>query len=264
MNVNRLRLALGLLLLSMTHLLIFGQLLPHNITTFHLFWFGLSGIIGFAIGDTLLFRSFVLIGPRLGMLTMSLVPIFSTIIAWLFLHEILDLTDIVAIIITLVGISWVILGRENKKHEKGQYLTGVICGIGGAFCQALGLILSKRGLENNFSALTGNIIRIFVATIAIWIFTLFRGEMSSTLQKLKDRKATLTMFGGAFFGPFIGVWLSLIAVQYTYVGIASTLIALPPIILIPLSYWIFKEKISAGAIAGTIIAVIGVILIFLL
>jgi len=70
------------------------------------------------------------------------------------------------------------------------------------------------------------------------------------------------MCGGALFGPFIGVWLSLVAVQYAYVGIASTLMALPPIFLIPLSWWIFREKISLVAIVGTIIAVIGVALIF--
>jgi len=262
-NVNRLRLVIGLLLLSVAHLIIFGRLLPHNVTTYHWFWFGLSGIIGFAIGDTLLFRSFVLIGPRLAMLTMALVPIFGTIIAWFFLHEVLDLPDTIAIVLTIVGISWVILGREKIRQEHGQFFTGIIYGIGGAFCQALGLILSKKGLESNFSALAGNIIRILVATIAIWIVTLLRSEILSTLKKLKKKKASTAMFGGAFFGPFLGVWLSLVAVQFTYVGIASTLIALPPIFLIPLSHWVFKEKITVGSVLGTIIALSGVALIFL-
>ncbi len=263
-NLNRLRLAIGLVLLLVAHVILYGRLLPGDVTAHHWFWFGLSGIIGFAIGDTLLFRSFVLIGPRLGMLTMSLVPIFGTVTAWLFLHEVLDLIDIAAIVITIVGISWVILGRENKSHEQGQFFTGIMCGIGGAFCQALGLILSKKGLENNFSALAGNIIRILIATVAIWIVALLRSEVSSTIAKLQNKKARITMYGGAFCGPFVGVWLSLIAVQHTYVGIASTLIALPPIFLIPLSHWIFKEKITVVSVLGTIVAMSGVALIFLL
>ena len=143
-------------------------------------------------------------------------------------------------------------------------MTGIICGIGGALGQAIGLILSKKGLENNFSALSGNIIRIFFATSVLWIFTLYQGKIALTFRKLGDIKATITMCGGALFGPFIGVWLSLVAVQYAYVGIASTLMALPPIFLIPLSWWIFKEKISLVTILGTIIAVIGVALIFLI
>ena len=264
MVVNRLRLALALVFLLFTHLILSGQLIPNNVTEYHLFWFGLSGIIGFTIGDSLLFRSFVLIGPRLSMLIMSLVPIFGTIIAWLFLHEILELHDLLAIIITIFGISWVILGRKNNEQEKGQYLNGILCGLGAAFCQAVGLILSKKGLLGNFSALYANIIRVFAATLTIWILTLLRGKVSSTLERLKHRKAVLMMCGGAFFGPFLGVWLSLVAVQHTYVGIASTLMALPPIFLIPLSHWIFKEKITLATILGTVVTVIGVALIFLI
>jgi drug/metabolite transporter (DMT)-like permease len=246
------------------HFFLYGRFVPAHTTSSQWFWFGLSGIIGFAIGDTLLFRAFVLLGARLSMLLMSLVPVFGTIIAWLFLHEILDLTEIVAIIITIAGISWVVTERRNEKYKKSHDFEGIICGIGGALGQAVGLILSKKGLGIDFPALSGNIIRVFAATSVLWIITLLRGQIPQTFRKLKDRKGTLTMCGGAVFGPFLGVWFSLVAVQHTFVGIASTLMALPPIFLIPLSHWVFKEKISLGAILGTIIAVIGVTLIFLL
>lgn len=261
--VNRSRLAVGLILLSITHYAITGQLVPQGVTGYHWFWFGLSGIVGFAIGDTMLFKSFVLVGPRLSMLMMSLVPVFGTLIAWLFLHEVLEITDILAIIVTLIGISWVILSRSQNSRKKRHHAIGLLCGVGGAFGQALGLILSKQGLANNFPAIDGNIIRIFTAMIALWMFSLFCGTIPPTFRALKDQKAALTMSAGAFLGPFLGVWLSLVAVQYIFVGIASTLMALPPIILIPLSHWIFKEKITIGAILGTIIAVFGVALIFL-
>lgn len=262
--VNRLRLVVGLILLSITHYAITGQLIPQEVTSYHWFWFGLSGIVGFAIGDTMLFKSFVLIGPRLSMLMMSLVPVFGTLIAWLFLHEVLDLTTILAIIITLIGITWVILSRSKDTRKKRHYTIGLLCGVGGAFGQALGLILSKQGLANNFPALDGNIIRIFIAAITVWLFSLFHGTIPTTFRALKDQKAALTMSTGALLGPFLGVWLSLIAVQLTYVGIASTLMALSPVLLIPLSYLVFKEKITLAAILGTIVTVIGVALIFLL
>jgi len=261
--VNRLRLVVGLLLLIISHYFIFGHLFPTNLTYIHWFWFGLSGIIGFAIGDTLLFKSFVLVGPRLSMLMMSLVPVFSTIIAWLFLGEILYYTDIIAIIITLIGISWVVLSKKNGEQKTTDYINGLLCGIGGALGQAIGLILSKKGLSYDFPALSGNIIRVFVAVISLWIIASLQGKISVTVQSIKDRKATTTMFGGAFLGPFLGVWLSLVAVKYAYVGIASTLMALPPIILLPLSHLFFKEKITIGAILGTIVAIVGAALIFL-
>ena len=262
--VNRLRLVVGLILLSITHYAITGQPIPQEVTPYHWFWFGLSGIIGFAIGDTMLFKSFVLIGPRLSMLMMALVPIFSTLIAWLFLHEALGMTDILAIAVTLIGICWVVLSRSKTTNKIDHYAIGLLFGIGGALGQALGLILSKQGLANNFPALDGNIIRIFTAAIVVWLISLIRGTVPMTFRSLKDKKAALAMGAGAFLGPFLGVWFSLIAVQLTYVGIASTMMALPPVFLIPLSYLVFKEKITLAAILGTIVTVIGVALIFLL
>jgi len=262
--VNRLRLVIGLVLLLAAHYVLTGRLIPQGITYYQWFWFGISGIVGFAIGDTMLFRSFVLVGPRLSMLMMALVPIFSTLIAWLFLHEVLGTTDILAIGVTLIGICWVVLSRSKSTGKVDRYMIGLLFGIGGALGQALGLILSKQGLANNFPALEGNIVRIFTAAVVVWLISLVRGSVPLTFRSLKDRKATLAMCSGAFLGPFLGVWLSLIAVQLTYVGIASTLMALPPIFLIPLSRWVFKEQITISAVLGTIIAMIGVALIFLL
>lgn len=262
--VNRLRLIVALILLLTMHYVLKGQLIPHGITGYHWFWFGLSGIIGFAIGDTMLFRSFVLVGPRLSMLMMALVPVFSTLIAWLFLKEFLSMADILAIALTLIGICWVVLSRGKTTRRIDKYGIGLLFGVGGALGQALGLILSKQGLIDNFPALNGNIIRIFTAAIVVWVISLVRGSIPMTFRSMKDKKAALAMCTGAILGPFLGVWLSLIAIQLTYIGIASTLMALPPIFLIPLSYWVFKEKITIFAVLGTIIAVIGVALIFLL
>ncbi|UCG30153.1 MAG: DMT family transporter [candidate division WOR-3 bacterium] len=263
-TVNRLRLVVALFLLMITHFITYGQFFPVGADQYQWFWFGLSGIIGFAIGDMLLFRAFVLLGARISMLLMALVPVFGTFIAWLFLGELLALTQLLAITIVIAGIVWVVAERQNYDHQRNHYIIGILCGIGGAMGQALGLILSKKGLADNYSALSGNIIRVFVAACLLWIITLVRGRVPQTLIKLSDRKGAAAMIGGAFFGPFLGVWLSLVAVQNTYVGIASTLIALPPVFLIPLSHWIFKERISIGAILGTVLAMIGVALIFLL
>jgi len=262
--VNRVRLVVALVLLMFTHLVSTGTIVPTNITGYHWFWFGLSGIIGFALGDMLLFKAFVILGARLGMLLMALVPVFGTTIAWLFLGESLDFTEILAISTVITGIVWVIAEQKSNDQKRSHYAMGILCGIGGAMGQALGLILSKKGLVNDYSALSGNIIRVFVATCTLWSVTLIRGRVRRTIRQLHDPKGSMALVGGAFCGPFLGVWLSLVAVQNTYVGIASTLMALSPIFLIPLSHWFFKERISLGAIIGTIIAVVGVALIFLL
>ncbi len=263
-SVNILRLTVALALLVTAHWIITGTPIVKDVGWYHWFWFGLSGIIGFVIGDTLLFKSFALIGPRLSMLMMALVPVFGVLIAWSFMHEILTLTQIIAICVTLSGIAWVVLARTNLDIKSNHYVIGILCGIGGAAGQAIGLVLSKKGLAHDFSPLAGNILRILVATAVIWSIVLIQRKALFTVKLLKDKKGTAAMAAGAFLGPFVGVWLSLIAVQHTYVGIAATLMALPPVFLIPLSRWIFKERITTGAVLGTILAVTGVALIFLL
>jgi drug/metabolite transporter (DMT)-like permease len=120
------------------------------------------------------------------------------------------------------------------------------------------------GLANDFPALSGNVIRMLAATTAIWLFTLYRKQAGETFQQLSaNPRVLLLIFGGAIFGPLIGVSFSLLAVQKTEVGIASTLIALTPIFMLPVGAVIFKEKFGWQAIAGTVLAMVGVAMLFL-
>jgi drug/metabolite transporter (DMT)-like permease len=89
------------------------------------------------------------------------------------------------------------------------------------------------------------------------------GKIRLALTSYKDKKALITLSLGSFFGPVIGVWLSLVSIKYTRLGIATTLMSLTPIFLIPITRTVFKERISAGAVFGTIIAVAGVAILLL-
>ena len=265
--VNQTRLALAVVFLSLTHFLILGQWWPVGAGSYRWFWLGLSGVIGLALGDALLFQAFVMIGPRRSMLLMALVPIYSTIIAWFFLGETLSGLEMVAIGLTVGGVAWVVSEREETDGAQADpklYWLGVLAGLGGALGQALGLVISKKGMAGDFSPLSATLIRMIVAAALIWSFALFRGRIGPTLRALTDRQASLAILGGAIAGPFLGVWLSLRAVNLTEVGIAATLMALSPVLILLPSYWIFGEHIGPRAIIGTIVAFAGVALIFLL
>jgi len=266
MIVNRTRLLFACLYLMITHFLFYGNFLPIHAESYRWAWLGLSGFIGLVFGDGLLFQAFVLIGARLSMLLMSLVPIISTILAWLFLTEILSVYEIIAIILTVGGIVWIILERSNKTNhsDSRNYSIGILCAMGGALGQALALITAKKGLGGDFPALSANLIRIIAATVVFWIIAIFQGKAVSNFKFWYNKKARWAIIGGSIFGPFLGIWLSLTAIKYAQIGIASTLMALPPIFLLPLTHWIFKEKHSWRAIIGTVLAVLGVAIIFLL
>jgi drug/metabolite transporter (DMT)-like permease len=269
---NRLRLIFAIALLGIAHWIVFGYPLPLNAGLERWLWLGLSGIVGLAIGDLFLFQAYISIGPRLGLLFLSLSPAVASILAWFFLGEILSAGKVLGIILTLAGIAWVVLeSNTNQRAFVGTIskpparlsLQGIMAGSIAASGQAIGVVLAKIGLKGNFSPLSGNVIRMTAAFLALWLVTVIQGEVISTVQRANDqRSGLLYLLVGVVIGPLIGVSLSLFAIQNTDIGIASTLIALPPIFILPVGHFIFKEQISWRAVAGTVIAIAGVGLLF--
>jgi len=264
--LNRIRLLFAIAFLSITHLFVLGIPIPLDADPERWIWLGLSGLVGLVIGDFFLFQAFVWIGPRLSMLMMSLVPVISAIQAWIFLGETISISQLVGIFLTLSGIAWVIMGRNPNKNRKDRnYARGILFGVIGAVGQASGLVLAKNGLAGEFSPISANLIRMICAAVVLWFITLIQKEAKTTLQKISnDRRSLLFIMIGAFTGPFLGVSFSMLAIQNTEVGVASTLMALPPVFLLPISYFVFKERYGWGAIAGTVLAIAGVVLIFMI
>ncbi|MCL4560173.1 MAG: DMT family transporter [Chloroflexi bacterium] len=264
--LNRIRLVFAVIILAAAHLILQGQILPLGASWDRWMWLGFSGIAGLVLGDSALFQCYILVGPRIGTLMMALAPVIAAIMAWLFLGETLGWMQIGGILLAVAGICVVILEQGNgngAQKDRRQYALGILFGLGGAAGQAAGLVLAKRGLEGNFPALSGVMIRMLVAMLVIWAITILFGQARATVKSIRDRRLIQTVAGGTIVGPFIGVWMSLVAVQLTYVGIASTLIALTPIFLLPISKWGYKEQVSRVAVAGTLIALMGVAVIFL-
>jgi len=264
--LNRVRLLLAILLLLAAHLIL-RQPLPMDISTDRLFWLSLSGMVGLALGDAFLFRAFVLVGPRISMLVMSLAPVIGAVLAWWFLGERLSAGQIFGVLLTLGGIAWVVAAsssRDGDKIGRRNYLIGVLFALGGATGQAVGLVTAKQGLYGDFSALSGTLVRMVAAAVVLWLVTLFQRQVFPTFVQLsKHRRALRYIFAGAVTGPFLGVTFSLIAVQNTAVGIASTLMALPPVILLPVSYFVFEERFGWQVVLGTLVAIGGVAILFL-
>lgn len=270
--LNRGRLVVAVVLVMLMHLLFYGELIPMNAGIDRWAWMSISGIVGLVLGDTFLLQAFVLIGPRLSMLMMALAPVLGVVLAWVFLGETLALKEIIGIAVTLAGI-FVVIGERRadasntdaaKTGDSRSYIIGLLCGLGGAAGQAGGLVLSRFGLVGDFPALSGSLIRLIAAMIVVWLIALFNRQAVTTYRALRQNpRAFMLVVGGTVLGPVLGVWLSLIAVQNTSVGVASTLSSLMPIFLIPISYFMFKERVTVQGIIGTVIAFVGMVLLFI-
>ena len=264
MVVNLLRLLLALVFLSIFGYLTRGRAFPTDAGAHAWIWLSLSGLIGFVVGDLALFRAFVLIGARISMLLMSLVPMFTAIFGFIIMGERLSISDVAGMSLTMSGVMLVVSQRQSRGNEKPQRLPvkGILLGLCGALGQAGGLVLSKYGM-GAYNAFAATQIRVIAGASAFIIIFSAIGWWPKVMAAFKDRGGIARMSLGTFFGPFLGVSFSLLAVQNTQAGVAATIMSITPILMIAPAAMIFKERITLRAVIGAVVAVAGVALVSL-
>ena len=259
LSVNIIRIFLGILFLGITTLFTRGMFFPMDATAYNWLWLGLSGIVGFFLGDLFLFKSYILIGSRTSQLVMSLAPMITAVIGWFFLQEILSPKSIAGIVVSVGGIMIAVAGKKLKLNIP---LRGFLYALGGVLGQAVGLILSKKG-RGDYDPIAATQIRAIFGFVAFALLVTFVGRWRRVFMTLRDKTGMKAITIGTVFGPFIGVSLSLYAVQHTETGIASALMALTPIFIIIPTAIMFKEKITARQVIGAIISIGGATIFFL-
>ena len=272
LTLNVLRMALALIFSVILFWSVTGLPLPPVGSIEACGWMLLSGLVGYVIGDFCLFQCYIIIGSRYGQLFMTLAPLAVALMAWIALDQQMAPMSIVAMLVTLIGIGISVLGRgEHHKVSLKLPLNGVLFAIGAALCQGIGLVLSKIGMDHYETGampdwlipFSANFLRCIAGIIGFSILLYFREGFKPLREALHDRKGMTVATATTIFGPFVGVGFSLMAVQYTNAGIASTLMALTPIIIILPSYWLFHQRITWRAVLGAVISVLGVCLFFL-
>ena len=270
MIVNLLRLIVGFMFLSVFTWIYRGYFLPVDASGLTWIILIISGLIGFTFGDLCLFQSFVVIGARISMLLMALAPPMTAVISWIVLGEEMTLKSVFGMVITISGIMLVVLKRENKMEKPAgrrnlrfSYpVWGILLGLGGALGQSTGLVLSKFGMKG-YDPFASAQIRVMAGLTGFSILFTILGLWKNTYKALSNHTAVAQLSLGAFFGPFLGVSFSLLAVQLTNTGVAATIMAIVPVLIIIPSVIIFKEKVTLKEIFGAILAVTGVALFFL-
>jgi len=263
--VNFFKVVIAFVLLIAAAALFRGMPLPLDAPLNAWVFLSLSGIVGFVITDSFLFSAYDTVGPRITMLFTSLSPAMTAGIAWLFLGESPGQRGLLGMALVIAGILMAVLGRLNgaeisgiSKKDRLGYVFAVIATLG----QSIGFILTKIGVEG-YDAVSGTQIRVFAAIIGFGLVSLFYNGGKSITKALKDPAGLKYTTVGAIFGPFLGVTLSLFAVQRVSAGVASTLIGLSPVLIIIPELLVFRKKITPLEIAGAITAVAGTTIFFL-
>ncbi|MBN3036177.1 MAG: DMT family transporter [Bacteroidales bacterium] len=269
LTVNILRLYLAFLIYTLFTWITRGLAFPLDASRDAWIWLTLSGLVGFVIGDQFLFQAFVLVGARVSMLVMALVPPITAIIGWAILGETLSFYHITGMALTITGVSLVVIKRQspslNNRRRKLQFsypVTGVLFAFGGAVGQAVGLVLSKYGMKD-YNAFAASQIRVLAGMAGFTILFFVLRRWKEVWKAFGNQKGMINLSVGSLFGPFLGVSFSLLAVQHTHTGIASTIMAIVPVLIIPPAILLHREKVSVKEIIGAFIAVAGVAMLFM-
>ncbi len=279
MSTNIIRLSMAAVILALILWISIGSPYPVYADGKTWFWLALSALVGYLFGDWCLFNCYLYIGARFGQLLMTLAPPMAAIAGWIMLGETLSWKSMLAMLVTLIGIAISILSRgEGHQVKLTLPFKGVLLGVGAGIGQGVGLVLSKIGLThyaevipadapalmNDMLPFASTMIRAIVGSIGFVALMALQKDLGKLKTAVKDKTGMKYATILTIFGPVLGVSMSLMAVRYTNAGIASTLMALTPVmILIPYAF-IFKQKIKFREIIGVAVSMAGVALFFLL
>lgn len=264
LSLNLIRLFIGMVFLTIFSWIHRGIALPVDADLFNWTWLLVSGLVGFVFGDLFLFKSFTLIGSRFAMLIMTLAPLLAALAGWIALDEHLSALNLFGMFLTIFGISLAIFVRkENRKGFSMRIsLKGVLFAFLGAAGQGFGLVISKYGM-GDYDPFAATQIRLIAGIAGFAVLTTWMGRWKKIVSAMGDRRGMSATFLGSFFGPFLGVSFSLLAVKYTETGIAATIMAIVPILIIPPAILIYKEKVKLLEVVGSVVSISGVALLFL-
>ena len=277
LNLNLIRLVFAFLFIGLTLWATSGSFLPLNADRATWAWMSLSGFVGFVLGDYFLFASYTMIMARYSQLMMTLAPLFAAIFGFILLGEEMSWLSLVGMCLTLTGIAISVLKKQNGTGNKRVHmdlpLKGILFALIGALGQGVGIVLSKQGMiayENVYTAdnalyipLAATQIRTIIGAISFAAIILLRGGAGNFIRSIKDKKACGSAFAGSVLGPYLGVTLSLMAVQYANTAIASTIMATVPIMILVPEYLVLKRKVTWQQVLGAALSVGGVTLFFI-
>lgn len=244
-------------------------------------WLSLSGLVGYVLGDFCLFNCYILIGSRYGQLLMTLAPLAAALFGWLLLGQSMTSLAILGMIVTIFGISVAIFRPKGSNETSRQPLKGILFGIGASIGQGVGLVLSAKGLMHYEEVVDASgivfqhgaspdlvlsfastSIRAVTGLAGFVLWTACNKQLGDVTKGLKDGRSMLFALGATITGPFIGVSLSLMATLYASIGVAQTIMATTPVLIILPTYLFFHQRIHWREVVGAAISVCGVALFF--
>ncbi|MFZ5831189.1 MAG: DMT family transporter [Planctomycetota bacterium] len=224
---------------------------------------GISGFVGFFLSDLLLFKAFLLIGPRLSLLIYSITPPTTAIIAWIYLDNELGAAQWIGMAVTLAGVAWVVLERPREGLAEPAWRVtpmGLTLAVVSAILQAVSAVLAKEGAEQT-DPVAATFIRVAPAIVGYSLLVTLLGRWPAMVAAWRHPRAIWIMSLGALVGPYLGVVLYMLALKHSPAGVVTTITATMPVLILPFAIVLYKEHVSPRAALGAVVCVAGIALL---
>ncbi len=255
------RILLGLPLITLAAGLIGPGFLPRDAALAGWLWLLLSGFVGFSLGDTMLVRGFLMIGARLTLLVFSFAPVLTAILGYFLFGETLSALNIIGMLLVLMGIMLVV-GTKGGAGAGSDRATGLFFAFLASLAQAAGTICSKMGLLS-MDAVSATQVRLMGGLLGMLIIFAPGRKWKALRAVFLSARGRQTVLSGAVLGTLFGVVLSMVAIRYSKAAVASTLMSTMPVLILPISFFILKEKLRPKDLLGAVLSMAGSAVLFL-
>lgn len=226
-----------------------------------LLFLAVSGVIGIAVGDTYFFKALMQLGPRLTSLLGTLYPVSIALAATALLGERLSPMGWSGILVTGVGVSWVLWERAPAEERHGNKPLGLWYALVAIACTTIAVLLAKVGVEE-MPAMEAALVRLLAGTFGLLLWGYATRGLAGWVAPLREGRLLVQVLGVVTIVVFGGFWLSLLALKHIDAAVAGTLNATSPLFILPLAKLLLKERTSLRAILGTALAVGGIGMLF--
>lgn len=215
-----------------------------------------SGLLGIALSDTFFFSALKELGPRSIILLTTIGQVFTVVLAVIFLGERLPLNGWIGIALIVSGIAIGMLPGASGQGKSSR--RGIVLGLISVLSMSVSVILTKKGLEGT-SSIYATFIRMLAGTLGMLLIGIVTHRLRRWVTPFRDTRLMLRFSLAVCVITIGGFWLTIVAFKYTSVAVANSLVSTEPIFILPLAVIFLKEKLNIKAVAGAVIATMGVI-----
>lgn len=224
-----------------------------------LFYFALGGLLGVVLGRTFLYMSIDRLGSSRATTFKNSAPLVTALVAFLFLHEIVDLQRAGGIILVTLGLT--LVGQMARRQKGIITMGGLVLALLTAFFYGVRPVVSKAGLEISPLPLAATLVS-YVTAVALYVAYFVGSGRLASIRHGVDRKSYLAFSAGGVL-QVTGLSLLNFALDLDDVTVIYPISASAPLVTFLLSYFVLRnvERLTRWDFLGTAMVVAGVIML---